>query len=108
MYIDENKNRIPRERVDDSILRHMLNGGTDGSCRGDGDGRGVLPCNPDSGTEPHRLMNFPLGMVYSPIQQWRNAYDTDEALKRGTLFRELDLPWEVPAPTTGKGGCCRD
>lgn len=112
MYIDENDNRTPRERVDDSFLRRMLNGTgeptrtvTDG---GNGcTARDGYPCNPSASADTRRLMNFPLGMVYSPIQEWRNAYDVDTALTRGTLFRELDMPWEVPAPT-GKGGRCCD
>ena len=33
-----------------------------------------------------------LAMVYSPIQVWRDIYDTDLALERGTLFAELDKP----------------
>lgn len=109
MYIDENDNRTPRERVDDSFLRRMLGStgeptrpvtdGESGCKRGDG-----YPCNPSASADTRRLVNFPLGMVYSPIQEWRNAYDVDTALERGTLFRELDMPWEVAAPT-GKGGC---
>ena len=113
MYIDENDNRTPRERVDDTILRRMLT--ADGNdrremrgCRREGD-RGQLPCNPDAvETDRYRLNNFPLGMVYCPIQQCRELYEPDVALGRGTLFRELDMPWEVPGPTGGKGGCCCD
>lgn len=113
MYIDENDNRTPRERVDDSILRRMLNGeGVEPPRCGSGCAResvgGGLPCNPGAAAESRRLMNFPLGMVYSPIQEWRDAYDVHTALERGTLFRELDKPWEVAAPSGGKGGCCRD
>ena len=33
-----------------------------------------------------------LAMVYSPIQVWRDIYDMDYALERGTLFAELDKP----------------
>ena len=111
MYIDENDNRTPRERVDDSFLRHMLNGTGEPSCGTNGCTRnsvgGRLPCNPAESGDNYRLMNFPLGMVYAPIQEWRNAYDVEKALTRGTLFQELDKPWEVPAPT-GKGGRCCD
>ena len=35
-----------------------------------------------------------LGMVYSPYQCWRMLYNTDEALKKGTLFEELYKPLE--------------
>ena len=50
------------------------------------------------------LENHPLASVYSPIQIWRNLYDPDEALKRGTLFKELDLPFE--RGDKSGGGCC--
>ena len=44
----------------------------------------------------------PLAMVYSPCQAWRDAYTPDVALTRGTLFSELDLPFE---PRNSKRGC---
>ena len=40
------------------------------------------------------LEEKPLAMVYSPCQAWRGAYAPDTALARGTLFSELDLPFE--------------
>jgi hypothetical protein len=40
------------------------------------------------------LESNPLAMVYSPCQAWRDAYTPDVALERGTLFAELDLPFE--------------
>lgn len=33
-----------------------------------------------------------LAMVYSPMQMWRDIYEIDCALERGTLFAELDKP----------------
>ena len=47
-----------------------------------------------------------LAMVYAPIQQWRNAYDPHTALHRGTLFRELDMPF-YGSKKTDRGGICR-
>lgn len=35
----------------------------------------------------------PLAMAYVPFQQWGETYGDDEALSRGTLFPELDLPF---------------
>ena len=35
----------------------------------------------------------PLAMAYVPYQQWGETYGDDEALSRGTLFPELDLPF---------------
>ena len=37
-------------------------------------------------------------MAYVPWQQWRAIYDDAQALARGTIFSELDLPF------LGKGG----
>lgn len=104
MYIDENDNRTPRERVDDSVLRRML-GGADGLLPpAEAEPRRELPCDPDNVGGAHPVNRVSLGMVYSPVQVWREVYDVETALARGTMFRELDMPWEVPAPT-GKGGC---
>ncbi|WP_249299172.1 spore coat associated protein CotJA [Feifania hominis] len=36
---------------------------------------------------------LPLGIAYAPYQKWRDIYDPAVALKRGTLFFELDLPF---------------
>ena len=33
-----------------------------------------------------------LAMVYSPMQCFRMLYSPEDALKRGTLFEELDKP----------------
>ena len=42
----------------------------------------------------------PLAMAYVPFQQWGETYGDDEALSRGTLFPDLDLPFS-------KGGADR-
>ena len=34
---------------------------------------------------------FPIGMAYVPIQQWRRLYDICAAFRNGTLFQELNL-----------------
>lgn len=44
--------------------------------------------------------NTPIAMAYVPFQQWGETYGDDEALSRGTLFPELDLPFS-------KGGNAR-
>ena len=36
-----------------------------------------------------------LAMVYAPINCFRMLYPMEEALKRGTMFIELDKPLEV-------------
>lgn len=50
------------------------------------------------------LMEHPLAMVYSPYQFFRDIYSPDAALNRGTMFAELDLPFEGDKRKTG--GCC--
>lgn len=46
------------------------------------------------------LDKLPLAMSYVPMQKWRNIYDTATALKVGTIFQELDLPF------LGAGNMC--
>lgn len=35
-----------------------------------------------------------LAMAYVPWQRWTETYPLDEGLKRGTIFPDLDLPFE--------------
>lgn len=48
------------------------------------------------------LCHYPLAMVYAPCQAFHSVYDVETALTRGTLFAELDLPFEAA------GGCDHD
>ncbi len=43
-----------------------------------------------------------LAMVYSPEQTWRDIYEPDEALRRGTLFSELYFPLDREKGWHGK------
>ena len=104
MYMDDD-NRTPKDRIGDEMLRRML----EKTERQAPD----LPPSEDwhSPCLPHEtwgLDNHPLGMVYAPLQAFHGLYDLETALHRGTIFRELDLPFlgETVA-TSGKGGCCR-
>ena len=36
----------------------------------------------------------PLAMAYIPWQKFRNLYAPEVGYKKGTIFRELDLPFE--------------
>lgn len=45
------------------------------------------------------LEGMPLAMAYVPWQRFCETYAPAEALKRGTIFPELDLPF------LGGGGC---
>ena len=54
------------------------------------------------------LKDYPLAMVYSPYQTFGGLYDACKGLKQGTLFKELDLPFEGKGNGSCKGkGCCR-
>ena len=39
------------------------------------------------------LKGYPLASVYSTLQDFKEIYDLDTGLKRGTIFEELDLPF---------------
>lgn len=36
----------------------------------------------------------PPGMAYVPFQQWGTTYDAEKGWCRGTVFPELDMPFE--------------
>ena len=44
---------------------------------------------------------FPSAMVYTPMQTFDNLYDKDSALRAGTIFRELDLPFHGRSVANG-------
>ncbi len=83
-------------------LRELGENGTRQGCqrgRLDGSARNSLEQCPISDCARGRcggwgLEGYPLAMVYSPCQAWRDAYTPEMALSRGTLFAELDLPFE--------------
>lgn len=65
-----------------------------GEC-GDGPSSGY-PCCPVQGSPIPRTCDFetwPLAMAYVPMQPWEQTYDPAGALKAGTLFPRLDLPF---------------
>ena len=52
------------------------------------------------------LGSLPLAMTYTPMQQWKSTYSDTVSLARGTIFPELDLPFEGKTILTerAKGG----
>lgn len=67
--------------------------------------RAGRPARPDAGDElrrPSRTDRESLAMVYSPVQKWGGIYSLSEALRTGTVFRSLDLPF---AGSGRRGGC---
>ncbi len=63
-------------------------------------------CNESCINHP-RMCGFPLAMAYVPEQEWEGIMDDEEALRRGTLFEKLDLPWYHSA-CDDEGGKCGD
>ena len=43
--------------------------------------------------------SMPIAMAYVPWQVWQDIYDAEKGLHRGTIFQELDKPFQ------GVGGC---
>ena len=43
-----------------------------------------------------------IAMITMPVQRWTARYTKEEALKRGTIFRELDLPFFAERPRERK------
>ena len=132
MKYDMNDTRTPRERIGDSLLERMLEESrgvemTREGCPlcdtqrcGEPDCRGPrrtapvaarpMPIMPPvqkghCGGEDYTgwgLREHPLAMAYSPLNVWRQVYDADYGLGRGTIFAELDLPFGAD---DRKGGC---
>lgn len=43
----------------------------------------------------HRMTDpMVLAMAYVPSQRWQDLYEPEEGFPRGTIFRQLDLPFE--------------
>lgn len=55
--------------------------------------RSDLPREPMNNM-PHHPDPMVLAMAYVPVQQWQELYEPEDALRHGTLFRQLDLPFE--------------
>lgn len=90
---ESDRSDIPN--VDDRIGRRLCDGTLPDSDDMNGCGRS------EGGWGLH---SHPLAMVYSPLQEFREIYAPDVALSRGTMFAELDLPFE--GGNGKRGGCC--
>ena len=66
----------------------MPGGGSGGA---GGDNR---PGTNASGFDAMYLGSLPIAMAYTPMQQWKTTYSAEKGLSRGTIFPELDLPFE--------------
>ena len=107
-----NEYKTPRERVSDEFRRAIDNDRTvfavfsgnsnkDYSPHGKSDraGGGMYKRTCEihgRGSFPREVCDMPsLAMVYSPCQEFENIYDTETALERGTLFFDLEFPFEA-------------
>lgn len=113
----ENDFMTPRERVSEALRQRMLEEQNSSHLGCDRDDRGGSCCErgegyslPDahygshSGRKSWGLDDYPLASVFAPLQCWRNLYDAETGLSRGTIFKELDLPFLCGER---KGGNCR-
>lgn len=89
--------RISRGRADAcarhkaDVCNYQRERGTDGFC--------------NTGRDSWGLVDYPLAMVYSPLQSFDKICDKQTALSRGTMFEALDLPFK--GASVYKGGNCR-
>ncbi len=56
--------------------------------------RSDLPPAPINDKPHHHHEPMVLAMSYVPVQKWQDLYEPEEALRNGTIFRELRLPFE--------------
>ncbi|MBQ9150759.1 MAG: spore coat associated protein CotJA [Clostridia bacterium] len=103
--------RAPLPRMEVLPDGDGMNGGGCGCDDGDQGGVGDSVCmgHEGCGEDSWGLSEYPLAMVFAPCQHFRALYDPTTALKRGTLFTELDLPLggtEGAFTTVGCGGRC--
>ena len=47
----------------------------------------------------------PIGMVYGESQEWKSIFDIELGLTKGTIFEELDLPFNKSSCNGGRS--CR-
>lgn len=67
------------------------NPGTPG---GSGSGNGSGGAGAAAGFDAMYLGSLPIAMAYTPMQQWKTTYSLEKGLAQGTIFPELDLPFE--------------
>ena len=93
----------------DSLLRMMIEG--KGNCADSPRNSCPLEKNDCDCEEKSRmgwaLTGYPLASVYAPLQVFDELYDLPTALKHGTVFAQLDLPF-MGDRRIKKGGSCRD
>lgn len=102
--------RTPRDRVDADLLRRLLDrentlecaAASAGCCDQRSMTKGRAMPSGEMNASCELLKSMPLAMAYAPCQYWREIYGPEMALRRGTMFKELDKPWMVEGK---RGGC---
>ncbi len=117
--MNNNQDVTPYDRMDDALLEQLL--GTprmpmlDGddrrggglNCRGERVQKDVIPamarvtdgigcgseCGSGCGRTAFGIAGGRLAALYLPVHEFEDLYDEETALKQGTLFRGLDLPF---------------
>ena len=69
-------------------------GSANGNHTGSSTGSGGQEQPDARGFDAMYLGSLPLAMAYTPMQQWKTVYSAEQGLLRGTIFPELDLPFE--------------
>ena len=99
----ENEFMTPRERVNDSLLRRLQE---EANREERLEGMEVCPLENRPNVGERRswgLDGYPLASMFAPLQEWRSVYEPELGMSRGTIFKELDLPF-VCGDRRG-GGC---
>lgn len=97
MYLENNQLRTS------GLCRSCRNGSSQRKSDGASNGTSVGACDKRPSERSWGLVGYPVASMYAPLQAFGDLYDNATALQRGTLFRELDLPFE--GMTVSKGGC---
>ena len=63
--------------------------------------KNVAPGQCEKRYDPLADVRLAIAMAYVPWQKWRDVMKPHDAIRRGTIFEELSLPFY------GKGGCNR-
>lgn len=81
----DKKGRIAMEILDTELIEKILKNDrpthSDVECKN---------CSQPMGKFPSQT---PVGMCYVPMEEWREIYDNEKGLERGTIFKELDKPF---------------
>ena len=102
----ENDFLTPRERVNEALLRRCADGCS--APRVQEKNRNCTNGCDELSNSPYRknwgLEDYPLASMFAPLQVWQSLYDLEVGFTRGTIFKELDLPFVCGEKA---GGNCR-